>query len=80
MEKVTTGSRTNEGGSPDPPPAGQPTGLPPKSKSGPFERMVFGGDFDQTCRRCSTWDEAVAQQEVILSEVLNRVCGYSKPG
>ncbi|MDR4482201.1 MAG: hypothetical protein R3B95_02935 [Nitrospirales bacterium] len=33
-----------------------------------------------TCRRCSTWDEAVAQHEEILSEVLNRVYGYYKPG
>ncbi|MEX2492188.1 MAG: hypothetical protein WD425_10550 [Nitrospirales bacterium] len=45
-----------------------------------FETMVFGGDLDQTCRRCSTWDEAEAQHEAILSEVLNRVYGYYKPG
>jgi len=45
-----------------------------------FETMVFGGDLDQTCRRCSTWDEAVEQHETILSEVLNRVYGYYKPG
>jgi hypothetical protein len=45
-----------------------------------FETMVFGGDLDQTCRRCSTWDEAEAQHEEILSEVLNRVYGYHKPG
>lgn len=45
-----------------------------------FETMVFGGDLDQTCRRCSTWEEAEAQHEVILSEVLNRVYGYYKPG
>jgi hypothetical protein len=45
-----------------------------------FETMVFGGDLDQNCRRCSTWDEAVEQHEVILSEVLNRVYGYYKPG
>ena len=44
-----------------------------------FETMVFGGDLDQTCRRCSTWDEAVEQHESILSEVLNRVYGYHKP-
>jgi hypothetical protein len=45
-----------------------------------FETMVFGGDLDQTCRRCSTWDEAVEQHETILSEVLNRAYGYYKPG
>ncbi|NKB81206.1 MAG: hypothetical protein GKS05_04815 [Nitrospirales bacterium] len=45
-----------------------------------FETMVFGGDLDQTCLRCSTWDEAVAQHEVILSEVLNRMYGYHNPG
>lgn len=45
-----------------------------------FETMVFGGDLDQNCRRCSPWDEAVEQHEVILSEVLNRVYGYYKPG
>jgi hypothetical protein len=45
-----------------------------------FETMVFGGDLDQTCRRCSTWDEAVEQYETILSEVLNRAYGYYKPG
>ncbi len=45
-----------------------------------FETMVFGGDLDQTCRRCSTWDEAEEQHETILSEVLNRVYGYHKPG
>ena len=45
-----------------------------------FETMVFGGDLDQTCRRCSTWDEAVEQHETILSEVLNQAYGYYKPG
>jgi hypothetical protein len=45
-----------------------------------FETMVFGGDLDQTCRRCFTWDEAVEQHETILSEVLNRAYGYYKPG
>ena len=45
-----------------------------------FETMVFGGDLDQTCRRCSTWEEAEALHEEILSEVLNRVYGYHKPG
>ncbi len=44
-----------------------------------FETMVFGGDLDQTCLRCSTWDEAVEQHENILSEVLNRAYGYYKP-
>ncbi len=45
-----------------------------------FETMVFGGDLDQMCLRCSTWDEAVSQHETILSEVLNRVYGYYNPG
>ena len=44
-----------------------------------FETMVFGGDLDQTCRRCSTWVEAEEQHEAILSEVLNRMYGYYKP-
>ena len=34
-----------------------------------FETMVFGGEHDEECWRCSTWDEAVAQHERVVAEL-----------
>lgn len=28
-----------------------------------FETMIFGGEHDQYCDRCSTWDEALVMHE-----------------
>ena len=34
-----------------------------------FETMVFGGKFDGAQRRCSTWEQAQAQHEAMVSEM-----------
>jgi hypothetical protein len=36
-----------------------------------FETMVFGGKYNEMCERCSTWDEAVKQHNVVLEFVKN---------
>ena len=34
-----------------------------------FETMIFGGEHDEYCEGCSTWDQAVEQHETALNLV-----------
>ena len=34
-----------------------------------FETMVFGGPMDQYCLRCSTYDEALIQHDLVIERV-----------
>lgn len=34
-----------------------------------FETMVFGGEHDGECLRCTTWDEAETQHAQVMAEI-----------
>jgi hypothetical protein len=34
-----------------------------------FETMIFGGEHDEECWRCSTWDEAEAQHARVVADL-----------
>lgn len=38
-----------------------------------FETMIFGGEHDEACWRCSTWQEAEAQHERVVAELLGGI-------
>jgi hypothetical protein len=35
-----------------------------------FETMIFGGEHDGYCERCSTWEQAEAQHQKAINTVL----------